>query len=114
MSKNQYPKRKKEFRFHKGELLSVKGESVKKWHPSYVFMEKGNMFIYVSLTHSSKVDDLLVIKLKRNPNPKDKTDSFVVLDIRQDTKDRFGKRLKNWKLEDEDELNILSFYNKKR
>ena len=112
-SKKQVSKKRSEFRHHKVELINSKGKKINRLHPAYVLLEKGNIYIYVSLTHASKVNGLLVIKLKKNPNPKDKNDSYVVVDVSEDTKDRFGKRHKDWKIYDEDDLKIREMINKK-
>ena len=61
-SKKQPLVKKKEFRFHKTEVTNKGKRKSKGWHPVYVFLEKGNIYIYVTLTHSDKVENMLVIK----------------------------------------------------
>ena len=112
-SRNQQIKKKKEFRFHKVDLIDALGNITKIWHPAYVFLEKGNIYIYVSITHSSNIDSGIVIKLRKNPNPKDGKDSYWVVDIKEDTKDRFGKRRKDWKMDEEDDKDIRNVYKKR-
>ncbi len=99
-------KRKKEFRFHRINLPSDEARNKKMMHPAYVFLEKGNIFIYVTLTHSSQVKNHIVIKLRKNPNPKDQSDAYVVDEIREDTKDKFSRRLSDWELDPLDDAFI--------
>ena len=114
-NKNQIAKKKKEFRFHKIEIVKNKSKISKGWHPAYVFLEKGNVFIYVLLTHSDSIENGIVVKLKKNPNPKDDRESYYVAEIKEDTKDRFGRRHDDWKITNEDDLAIRNLFdNKKR
>ena len=111
-SKKQKTKKKNEFRFHDIEINKANGKVIKIKHPTYVFLEKGNIYIYVVITHSKKVKDYLVVKLRRNPNPKDLRDSFRIIGARKDTKDKFGKREKDWEIDFEDEQDIRDEYKK--
>ena len=112
-SKNQQIKKKKEFRFHNIELNNINGVKTKIRHPTYVFLEKGNIYIYISITHSSSVENKIVIKLRKNPNPKDNKDSYWVVDVKEDTKDTFSKRQKEWSMDDEDDADIRAEYKKR-
>lgn len=107
-------KRKKEFRFHKVEIVSKEGKEHDMWHPTYIFLEKGNVYIYVSITHSSIVENKLLIKLSNNPNPNDKRESYWVVEIREDTKDTFSRRLNGWIMSEFDDNDIRSEYEKKK
>lgn len=109
-SKKQKLKRKSKFRFH---VVKTKEKKNKGGHPAYVFLQKGNIFIYVSITHSSEIDNELVIKLRQNPNPGDPRNAYHVLEIRKDTKDTFGSRHKNWKIDESDDEDIRELYNQK-
>lgn len=109
--KNARLKRKNEFRYHNVIVHSRNGRTRKIKHPSYIFLEKGNIYIFVTITHSSKINDLKIIKLNKNPNPKDKRDSYVVLVIQTDIKSSFGVRHANWKIDVRDEELIREFYN---
>ena len=108
--KHAITKRKKEFRFHKTEVLTKHGKIYYKVHPAYVFLEKGNNYIYVSITHSPYVKNRIVIKLRKNPNPIDSRDSYRVVEIREDKKDRFGRKQSGWRMNDEDDLDIRIEY----
>lgn len=112
-SKRQNVKKKKEFRFHQVETINSQGKMIKIWHPSYIFLEKGNVYIYVSITHSNAVEEFVVIELRENPNPKDKRNSFWIAKIKEDTKDRFGKRRKGWKINELDDQDIRNKYKKR-
>ena len=114
-SKHAKLQRKSEFRFHKIEVATKSNKIKKTWHPAYVFLEKGNIFIYVSITHSDSVNNTLLIKLKKNPNPKDKTDSYYLEEIKEDTEDRFGRKKADWEIDSFDDHQIRKlFKNKKR
>ena len=112
-SNKQKLKKKNEFRYHEVEIRRDDELLIKIRHPAYVFLEKGNLYIYVVITHSSRVKNCLVIKLRKNPNPKDKRDAFRVVEIKEDTKDRFGRREKGWRMNSEDEQDIRDEYKKK-
>ena len=105
-SKKQPLVKKKEFRFHKTEVTKKEKKKSKGWHPVYVFLERGNIYIYVTLTHSDKVENMIVIKLRKNPNPHDKSDAYYVAEVKEDTKDRFGRRRDNWKMDELDDKDI--------
>ena len=106
-------KRKKEFRYHKIETFRHDGKKKTIRHPAYVFLEKGNIYIYVSLTHSNELDNLLLIKLSRNPNPKDNRDSYIISEIREDTVDRFSTKIDDWSMNPTDDLMIRNLFDKK-
>ena len=112
-SKNQIIKRKREFRYHNIEIINGNGTITKIRHPSYVFLEKGNIYIYISITHSDNVENAIVIKLRKNPNPRDKRDSYRIAEIKEDTKDRFSKNLKKWVMDLEDDKEIREEYEKR-
>ena len=112
-SKRKMLRKKKEFRYHNIETLNSKGKKIKIRHPTYVFLEKGNVYIYVSITHSNKLKDTFVIKLRKNPNPKDKRLSYRVSIAQEDTKDSFGRRQINWKMDPEDDNDIREEYKKR-
>ena len=83
-SKKAIIRKKKEFRYHKIPVKSTKGKIHNIRHPVYVFLEKGNIFIYVSITHSDHIDNTIVIQLRNNPNPNDKRESYWVAEIKED------------------------------
>ena len=111
-SKHAQLKRKKEFRYKKIEILTRNGLKKKISHPAYIFLEKGNLYIYVTITHSESVENYLVLKLSENPNPLDKKDSYWIAEIRQDTKDKFEKRKDDWKMNEIDDLKIRELFEK--
>ena len=114
-NKKVVAKRRKDFKYHGVLTKNLKGKTKKLFHPAYVFLEKGNVYIYVSLTHSEKIGKCLLIKLKRNPNPKDNKDSYFIAEVKEDTKDRFGHTEKDWEIDPEDDALIRKLYkNEKR
>lgn len=107
-------RRKHEFRFFPVEFLNKNGKPIKFKHPAYIFLEKGNIFIYVTLTHSSYIENYLVIKLRKNPNRADKKDSYWIVDFKESTKDKFGRRLNNWIIDVDDDKEIIERYKKSK
>ena len=112
-SKKAKFKKRSEFRYHNTVSINAKGKKKNIRHPAYIFLEKGNIFIYISLTHSKEIKNVLLIKLRRNPKPKDNRDAYRVVEIRKDTKDAFGKRLKKWVIDPLDEEDIRKEFTKK-
>ena len=79
-------------------------------HPSYIFLEKGNVYIYVTITHSKEVEGYVLTKLIQNPDPSDNQDAYVVLDVRQDIKSSFGARRIGWFIVKDDENLIRKLF----
>ena len=109
-SKKAALKKKKEFRFHKVRVINKKGQETGIWHPAYIFLEKGNVYIYVTITHSDSVNEFLVVELKKNPNPNDNRKAYWVADIRECTKDSFRRKENGWEISDEDDIKIRKLY----
>ena len=112
-SKKQKVRKRKEFRYHNIEIVNDNSAIKKIRHPSYIFLQKGNLYIYVSMTHSNLVKNEIVIKLRKNPNPEDNRESFWIVEIKADTKDKFGKRLVKWVIDIEDDADIRKEYKKR-
>ncbi len=109
-SKHANSRRIKEFRYHIV-MVTTKSKKVKKIrHPAYAFLEKGNLFIYVNITHSKQVDNIELIELRKNPRPKDKKKSYRSKVFRQDTKDTFGERERGWHIDPQDDEDIRREY----
>ena len=100
-----HAKKIKQFRYHCVEIMQIKKKK-KIWHPTYVFLLIGNTYRYVIITHSRIVNDEINIELKKNPNPKDNKKSYRSPDIKTDTKDKFGRPRKDWKMDPLDDLEI--------
>jgi len=113
-SKHAPLKRKKEFRSYGVYIKNRRGKLIKYAHPAFVFLEKGNVYFFVTITHSNTVTDHLVIQLHKNPNPNDKNKAFWVADIREDTKDRFGKKRSDWKIDPLDDKAIRELFEKEK
>jgi len=110
-SKHATQERKKDFRYTNVEF-KINNSIIKIRHPAYVIIKKGNIYLYVIITHSSEIDGKLVIKLKNNPNPNDIKDSYYIAEIKIDKKDKFGKRIKGWKMNPLDDLEIRKLLEK--
>ena len=113
-SKNARLKRKNEFRFHKVEIITKKGRKKNIKHPAYVFLEQGNLFIYVIITHSKKVKNYMMIQLAKNPNPEDEKNAYVVMDIKKDVKPAFSQRYRKWSITEEDDQIIRNFFDSEK
>ena len=92
------PKSKNEIRYHSDYVKSLKK---KVRHPKYIKSERGNIYDYHSLSHSSNVNGIEFKKLRKNPRPGDKRDAYYNPQSESDIKSNFGKRLK-WKLHPDD------------
>jgi hypothetical protein len=110
-NKRALSRKKKEFRFKNVEVLKGDG-TIKIRHPAYIIVQEGNIYIYVTLTHSSNVDDKLVIELRQNPNPNDSKKTYYVAEIKKHIKDKFGHILKKWKRDVADDVEIRQLYKK--
>ena len=108
-NKNAFHKKKKEFRFHNVIVQKHNGKT-KIRHPAYIFLEEGNLYIYVSLTHSQNVDEHIVITLKENPN--DERNSYWIAEIKEDLKSSFSRKQQDWKMSTEDDEKIREFFYK--
>ena len=95
-SKHARAKKIKEFRYHKILIKKKNNRIVKIYHPAYVFLEKGNVYIYATITHSVEINGVKTIEMITNPNPKDKRKSYRVKGFYQDSKDSFGRRRDEW------------------
>ena len=115
MKKQKKTIRKNEIRLHNVKVKNKKSKEINILHPAYIFLEEnGEVFIYVTLTHSSDIDSLLTIKLRKNPNPNDDKYSYWVAEIRKDLKNSFTKMKNNWKIHELDEEAIRLFYEKNK
>lgn len=104
-AKKAISRKTSQFRYHKINTTSEKGKKKIIRHPTYIFVIIGNLFRYVSLTHSKEVEGEEVVKLRENPNKEDKRKSYRVIGYQEDTKDNFGKKITKWRinpLDDED------------
>ena len=100
-----YSKRMNEFRYH--ELtVNKNGKKKKIKHPSYIWQERGNLYDYHSITHSKEIDGVKLKKLRCNPNPSDKRDSYYDIDSKSDIKSSFGRKRKKWRLDILDKKDI--------
>ena len=104
-NKRAHARKKKEFRYHAIKVQALE-KKTKIWHPTYVFLLIGNVYKYVTITHSKVVNGKVFIELRKNPNPKDKRKSYRSKDIFIDTKDNFGKPRKGWILDPDDEKEL--------
>ena len=110
--KNKKFKRKREFRFHSVVPNTKKGKNAIKEHPTFVFLQNGDIYIYVQLTHSKRIKGKVLIKLKKNPNPLDIRDSYYIEEICKDKMTNFGRNRKNWKIAKSDETRIRALVKK--
>ena len=96
MSKNI--KKKNEFR--RKNMKDGKG------HPTYIFAQQGNDYIFLGITHANVTNGVKNIKLEKNPNPKDKRDSYIRLSVEKHNKSSFGKKLDGWRFSNADKEKV--------
>ena len=76
-------------------------------HPAYVIRKKGDCYDYIGLTHSPFTDGRKNIKLRNNPNPKEKRASYIRPFFRNDPIKKFSnKKIRGWKLVKRDKKKI--------
>lgn len=114
VEKSKNLKRKSEFRFHSVIAKTSKGEKRIKDHPTYVFFENGDIYIYVELTHSETIPGKILIKLRKNPNPKDLRDSYYIEEICEDKASKFGRKKNNWVIDEKDDEAIRELVKNKK
>ena len=100
------PKRMNEIRFHQ-DYVTFKKKKIR--HPKYIWRKRGNIYDYHSITHSKEINGKHLIKLRKNPSPKDKKEAYYNPESESDVKSTFGKKLKNWKL---DPLDVKDIHKK--
>lgn len=113
-NKNATIRKKKEFRYHKVKVKNKSGKDIDIKHPCYIFLQIGNIYIYVSLTHSLIINGLILIELRENPNSLDLRKSYWIQEIKADLKSTFTKVLKKWKINKDDDADIRNLFDKKR
>ena len=106
--------KKKEIRFHSASVKTRNGKKEIKGHPTFVFLQNGDIYIYVQLTHSKKIRGKILIKMRRNPNPKDIRDSYYIEEICEDTIENFGKKHSDWIIDEKDESDIRALFEKNK
>lgn len=111
-SKKAVPQKTSQFRYHKVNVPKDNGTIITIWHPTFIFLIIGNVYRYVLLTHSEKIDGEVLVEIVPNPNSKDKRPSYRMVGYKEDTKDRFGRKLHGWKMPITVEIEIRK--NKKR
>ena len=112
-SKKVVAKKKNEFRYHAVEIIKRNGRKTIINHPTYIFVEKGDIYVYIQITHSEKVKGLILIKLNQNPNPKDNKESYMVAEIKEDLKTSFSRIKKDWAMNEDDIKKIWELYKKR-
>lgn len=113
-NKNATIRKKKEFRYHKVKAKNKSGKEIDIKHPCYIFLQIGNIYIYVLLTHSSSINGLILVELRENPNSLDLRKSYWIQEIKADLKSTFTKVLKKWKINKDDDADIRKLFDEKR
>lgn len=76
-------------------------------HPTYVIRKRGDSYDYIGLTHSPLTDNRRNIKLRKNPNPKEKRASYIRPFFRTDPIKKFSrKRIRGWKFSKRDKKKV--------
>lgn len=83
-------------------------------HNSLIVKENDKDYEFFTLTHSKQRDDRHKnIKLFKNPNPKDKRNSYIENKLSKDKKGVFGRINNNLKLSSKDKQKVKKLYQKK-
>lgn len=81
-------------------------------HPSYVYDEKGNVYKVLGVTSASKTNEVLNIKLERNPEPGNTDPAYVQPKAKEIPKGTKNKKLKGWKLSGKDKQTVQEIIDK--
>lgn len=102
------------FTYHKVKVKNKSGKEIDIKHPCYIFLQIGNIYIYVLLTHSTSINGLILIELRENLNSLDLRKSYWIREIKADLKSTFTKVLKKWKINKDDDADIRKLFDEKR
>lgn len=83
-------------------------------HPQVIVDANRTKFKSMTLTHASGKRKHWNIKLKHNPNPNDKRDSYLSKQIVEEFKFNFSKAFNNYVISDEDIDNLIAFLKEKK
>lgn len=88
--------KKKEYQKIKPHFRTASGKA--KGHPTRIHGEDRDNYYYIQLTHSPTTHKVKNIPLKKNPNPKDDSKSYMRPDPYKQDKKKFGKKKEGWRL----------------
>ena len=83
-------------------------------HPHLIVGANRTSFKSMRITHSKKHSKRNNLKLHNNPNPDDKTQSYLRKEIIEDFKFRYSKAFKNYQLSNEDIEELKRFLDEKK
>ena len=79
-------------------------------HPAYVIRKNGDFYDYIGLTHSPLTDGRRNVKLRKNPNPKEKRASYIRPFFRKDPIKKFSrKRIHGWRFTKRDKKKLRKY-----
>ncbi len=81
-------------------------------HPSYVFDEKGNKYKIISITSAPSTNNVLNVKLERNPEPGNKNPAYIHPRSKEVPKGTKNKRLKGWSFSGIDKKKVQAIIDK--
>lgn len=84
---------------------------ITKGHPNYVFGETNKKYKSFGITHSPS-KNYTSVRLKTNPNPKDKTTAYVEVKPKTANKKYYSEPLPNWKFS-KDDMSVIRHLIKK-
>lgn len=103
---------KKQYRWTFPKYRMGKGKA--RWHPVRIHGKDKQNYYYVQFTHSKKTGKHKNIKLKRNPNKRDRKDSYVLSKPKYDKKKVFKKKLRGWRLRSIEDIEKVRKIKKKK
>jgi hypothetical protein len=89
-------------------------------HPAHIYAKNDTQAKYMQLTHSEFIKDMedANIRLKENPNPKDKRTAYIIPKSEISNLEDLGKIKNGWKLSEIDDETIMIYrdepFNKKK
>ena len=71
-------------------------------HTAIVYFKKGHKYLYISLTHSKRVNGVSTLPLDKNPNPLDGSVAYFIPTPLTEHKREFRIKLEDWKISKSD------------
>jgi hypothetical protein len=88
------------------------GKKANSGHPAYIYAKDGDSFKYIGITHADITDNVKNIKLEKNPNPMDMSDSYIRPKHETDKTVKFGSRYPHWNFSENDKGKVKSVIKK--
>ena len=81
-------------------------------HPSYVYDENGKVYKVIGITSGRKTNDILNIRLEKNPEPNNPKPAYIQPKTKEVSKGAKNERLKGWKFSDVEKKKVQEVIDK--